>query len=49
VIGVDMTAEMLDKSRDNARKAATKMWNPAGRNRNLPAADNSVDVISRIV
>jgi ubiquinone/menaquinone biosynthesis C-methylase UbiE len=46
VIGVDMTAEMLDKARENARKG--KYQNVEfrlGEIENLPAADNSVDVI----
>ena len=46
VIGVDMTAEMLDKSRDNARKGGYKNVEfRLGEIENLPAADNSVDVI----
>lgn len=46
VIGVDMTPEMIDKARENARKGKRK--NVEFRLReieNLPAADNSVDVI----
>ena len=46
VIGVDMTAEMLDKSRENARKGGYKNVEfRLGGIENLPAADNSVDVI----
>jgi arsenite methyltransferase len=46
VIGVDMTAEMLDKSRENARKGGYKNVEfRLGEIENLPAADNSVDVI----
>jgi ubiquinone/menaquinone biosynthesis C-methylase UbiE len=41
-----MTAEMLDKSRDNARKGGYKNVEfRLGEIENLPAADNSVDVI----
>jgi arsenite methyltransferase len=46
VIGVDMTPEMLEKARDNAR--AGKFGNVEfrlGEIENLPVADNSVDVI----
>jgi arsenite methyltransferase len=46
VIGVDMTPEMLDKARENARKG--KYQNVEfrlGEIENLPAADNSVNVI----
>jgi SAM-dependent methyltransferase len=46
VIGVDMTAEMLDKSRENARNGGYKNVEfRLGEIENLPAADNSVDVI----
>ena len=46
VIGVDMTAEMLDKARENARKGGYKNVEfRMGEIENLPAADNSVDVI----
>jgi len=46
VIGVDMTAEMLDKSRENARSGGYKNVEfRLGEIENLPAADNSVDVI----
>ena len=46
VIGVDMTAEMLDKARENARKGGYKNVEfSLGEIENLPAADNSVDVI----
>jgi arsenite methyltransferase len=46
VIGVDMTPEMIDKARENARNG--KYQNVEfrlGEIENLPAADNSVDVI----
>ncbi|WXG42235.1 MAG: arsenite methyltransferase [Candidatus Freyarchaeum deiterrae] len=46
VIGVDMTPEMLEKARENARKANyTNVEFRLGEIENLPAADNSVDVI----
>ena len=46
VIGVDMTAEMLDKARENARKGGYKNVEfRLGEIENLPVADNSVDVI----
>ena len=46
VIGVDMTAEMLDKARENARSGGYKNVEfRLGEIENLPAADNSVDVI----
>jgi SAM-dependent methyltransferase len=46
VIGVDMTAEMLDKSRDNARRGGYKNVEfRLGEIENLPMADNSVDAI----
>jgi arsenite methyltransferase len=46
VIGVDMTPEMLDKSRENARKGNYKNVEfRLGEIENLPVADNSVDVI----
>ena len=46
VIGVDMTPEMIDKARENARKG--KYQNVEfrlGEIENLPAADSSVDVV----
>ena len=46
VIGVDMTAEMIEKARENARKG--KYGNVEfrlGEIENLPVADNSVDVV----
>jgi ubiquinone/menaquinone biosynthesis C-methylase UbiE len=46
VIGVDMTPEMLDKARENARKG--KYGNVEfrlGEIENLPASDGSVDVV----
>lgn len=46
VIGVDMTAEMLDKARENCRKSKLKNVEfRLGEIENLPVADNSVDVI----
>jgi SAM-dependent methyltransferase len=46
VIGVDMTPEMLDKARANARKGKYKNVEfRLGEIENLPVADNSVDVI----
>jgi ubiquinone/menaquinone biosynthesis C-methylase UbiE len=46
VIGVDMTAEILDKARENARNNGYKNVEfRLGEIENLPVADNSVDVI----
>lgn len=46
VIGVDMTPEMLDKARENARKGNYKNVEfRLGEIENLPVADNSVDVV----
>jgi len=46
-IGVDMTPEMLEKARDNARKNNYKNVEfRMGEIENLPLADNSVDVIT---
>ena len=46
VIGVDMTPEMIEKARENARKGDYKNVEfRLGEIENLPAADNSVDVI----
>jgi arsenite methyltransferase len=46
VIGVDMTAEMLDKARENALNGDYKNVEfRLGEIENLPVADNSVDVI----
>ena len=46
VIGVDMTSEMIDRARENARKNGyTNVEFRLGEIENLPAADNSVDVI----
>jgi arsenite methyltransferase len=46
VIGVDMTSEMLDKARSNARKGNyTNVEFRLGEIENLPVADNSVNVI----
>ncbi len=46
VIGVDMTPDMIDKARDNARKGNySNVEFRLGEIENLPAADNSVDVI----
>lgn len=46
VIGVDMTAEMVEKARENAQKGDYENVEfRLGEIENLPAADNSVDVI----
>jgi arsenite methyltransferase len=46
VIGVDMTPEMIDKSRENARKADFKNVEfRLGEIENLPVADNTADVV----
>jgi SAM-dependent methyltransferase len=46
VIGVDMTPEMIDKARGNARKGNYKNVEfRLGEIENLPVADNTVDVI----
>lgn len=46
VIGVDMTPEMLEKARENARKGNYRNVEfRLGEIENLPAADNSVDAI----
>jgi len=46
VIGVDMTPEMLDKARENARKGNYQNVEfRLGEIENLPAADSSVDVV----
>jgi SAM-dependent methyltransferase len=46
VIGVDMTAEMLDKARENTRKGGYKNVEfRLGEIENLPVADNTMDVI----
>jgi SAM-dependent methyltransferase len=46
VIGVDMTPEMIDKARENARKGNyTNVEFRLGEIENLPVADNSVDVV----
>jgi ubiquinone/menaquinone biosynthesis C-methylase UbiE len=46
VIGVDMTPEMVDKARANAKKGKyTNVEFRLGEIENLPAADNSVNVI----
>ncbi len=46
IIGVDMTPEMLSKSRDNAYKSkASNVEFRLGEIENLPVADNEVDVI----
>ncbi|MBI5056374.1 MAG: arsenite methyltransferase [Nitrospirae bacterium] len=45
VIGVDMTPEMIEKARDNAKKNGVKNVEfRLGEIENLPLADNSVDV-----
>ena len=46
VIGVDMTPDMLDKARENARQAGTaNVEFRLGEIENLPVADSSVDII----
>ena len=46
IIGVDMTAEMLDKARENARNGEYQNVEfRLGEIENLPVADNSVDII----
>jgi ubiquinone/menaquinone biosynthesis C-methylase UbiE len=46
VIGVDMTPEMLEKARENARKGNyTNVEFRLGEIENLPVADNSVDIV----
>lgn len=46
VIGIDMTPEMLDRARENARKGNYENVEfRLGEIENLPAADNSVDII----
>jgi arsenite methyltransferase len=46
VIGVDMTSEMLEKARENAKKGDYKQVEfRLGEIENLPVADNSVDII----
>ena len=46
VIGVDMTPEMIDRARENARKGDyTNVEFRLGEIENLPAADNSVDIV----
>ena len=46
VIGVDMTPEMLEKARENAKKSGiTNVEFRLGEIENLPVADNAVDVV----
>lgn len=46
VIGVDMTPEMLDKARENARKGGyAQVEFRLGEIENLPVADNTADII----
>ncbi|MBI4268129.1 MAG: arsenite methyltransferase [Chloroflexi bacterium] len=46
VIGVDMTPEMLERARENARKGSyTNVEFRLGEIENLPVADSSVDVV----
>jgi arsenite methyltransferase len=46
VIGVDMTPDMIDRARDNAKKGNyTNVEFRLGEIENIPAADNSVDVV----
>ena len=46
VIGVDMTAEMIERARENARKSKYKNVEfRLGEIENLPVADNSIDIV----
>ena len=46
VIGIDMTPEMIERARENARKGNyTNVEFRLGEIENLPAADNSVDIV----
>jgi len=46
VIGVDMTPDMIDRARDNARKGNyTNVEFRLGEIENIPSADNSVDIV----
>jgi arsenite methyltransferase len=46
VIGVDMTSEMIEKARQNAKKGSYENVEfRLGEIENLPAADNSIDVV----
>jgi arsenite methyltransferase len=46
IIGVDMTPEMIDKARENAQKGGYENVEfRLGEIENIPAADNSVDVV----
>ncbi len=46
VIGIDMTPEMIDRARENAKKGNyTNVEFRLGEIENLPAADNSVDIV----
>ncbi|UCD56176.1 MAG: arsenite methyltransferase, partial [Candidatus Hydrogenedentota bacterium] len=46
IIGVDMTPEMIDRARENARKGDyANVEFRLGEIENIPAADNSVDVV----
>jgi SAM-dependent methyltransferase len=46
IIGVDMTPEMIEKARENAKKGNySNVEFRLGEIENLPAADNSVDVV----
>jgi len=46
IIGVDMTPEMIEKARENARKGSySNVEFRLGEIENLPLADNSVDVV----
>jgi arsenite methyltransferase len=46
VVGVDMTPEMIDKARENAKRGGyTNVEFRLGEIENLPAADNSVDAV----
>ena len=46
VIGVDMTPEMLERARENARKSSfSNVEFRLGEIENLPVADNSIDIV----
>ncbi len=46
VIGVDMTSEMIERARDNAKKSGiSNVEFRLGEIENLPIADNSIDVV----
>jgi len=40
-----MTPEMIDRARQMHKRENILMWSSGWRNENIPAADNSIDVI----